>query len=345
MADLATFIPTRQQPTGPVETFSTERAAETVEREIADRGHRHDPAALRERRPRHGRHQPAQRRAARTRSSTRSTARPRPRPGTRSSRTSCGSATANAPNEILIRNPALMGPAGAGGRRPARRPRRGLRRHVPRAVPRRSTPTSARAGRPSARAIRPSPTATTRCWSAMPWPPAPATGAGSRSTARGADRVELEDARMRLGFLTAPLPRHAAHGGRRLGGRERLREPRDRLLAAGRGAERVATRAPRTSTSPTCPRRRASEIVDEVASHGLAISGLGYYPNPMHPDREVREAAIAHQKLVIEAAAKMGVPFFNTFMGGDAVEARRRQLGDGARGLARRSSSTPRRTA
>jgi predicted dehydrogenase len=35
MADLATFIPTRRQPAGPVETFSTERAAETVEREIA----------------------------------------------------------------------------------------------------------------------------------------------------------------------------------------------------------------------------------------------------------------------------------------------------------------------
>ena len=62
---------------------------------------------------------------------------------------------------------------------------------------------------------------------------------------------------------------------------------------------------------------RASEIVDEVASHGLTISGLGFYPNPMHPDRETREAAIAHQKLVIEAAARMKVPFFNTFMGGD----------------------------
>ncbi|MGZ8512135.1 MAG: Gfo/Idh/MocA family protein [Candidatus Limnocylindria bacterium] len=34
MADLHTFIPTRHQPTGPVETFSTERAADTVEREI-----------------------------------------------------------------------------------------------------------------------------------------------------------------------------------------------------------------------------------------------------------------------------------------------------------------------
>ena len=35
MADLATFIPTRRQPAGPVETFSTERAAETLERDIA----------------------------------------------------------------------------------------------------------------------------------------------------------------------------------------------------------------------------------------------------------------------------------------------------------------------
>jgi predicted dehydrogenase len=35
MADLATFIPVRQEPAGPVETFSTERAAETVARRIA----------------------------------------------------------------------------------------------------------------------------------------------------------------------------------------------------------------------------------------------------------------------------------------------------------------------
>jgi predicted dehydrogenase len=35
MADLATFIPTRRQPAGPVETFSTERSADTVDRAIA----------------------------------------------------------------------------------------------------------------------------------------------------------------------------------------------------------------------------------------------------------------------------------------------------------------------
>ena len=35
MADLATFLPQREQPKGPVETFSTERAGDTVQREMA----------------------------------------------------------------------------------------------------------------------------------------------------------------------------------------------------------------------------------------------------------------------------------------------------------------------
>ncbi len=34
MADLATFVKVRQQPAGPVETFSTERAANTIAREM-----------------------------------------------------------------------------------------------------------------------------------------------------------------------------------------------------------------------------------------------------------------------------------------------------------------------
>jgi len=63
---------------------------------------------------------------------------------------------------------------------------------------------------------------------------------------------------------------------------------------------------------------RANEIRAEIEGKGLAISGLGFYPNPLHPDPAVREPAIAHIKLVIEACRKMGVPFMNTFMGGDS---------------------------
>ncbi|MEA2653031.1 MAG: hypothetical protein QOI37_258, partial [Chloroflexota bacterium] len=62
---------------------------------------------------------------------------------------------------------------------------------------------------------------------------------------------------------------------------------------------------------------QASEIVDEITSKGLTISGLGYYPNPLHPDPEHRARVIAHLKDVITAAEAMGVPYVNTFMGGD----------------------------
>jgi sugar phosphate isomerase/epimerase len=63
---------------------------------------------------------------------------------------------------------------------------------------------------------------------------------------------------------------------------------------------------------------RAKEIVDEIASKGLSISGLGYYPNPLHPDPEHRKEVTDHLKAVMVAARKMGIPLVNTFMGGDA---------------------------
>jgi sugar phosphate isomerase/epimerase len=65
---------------------------------------------------------------------------------------------------------------------------------------------------------------------------------------------------------------------------------------------------------------QAREIVDEIEARGLTISGLGYYPNPLHPDPGHRETVIDHLKLVITAAEKMGVPVVNTFMGADAAK-------------------------
>lgn len=62
---------------------------------------------------------------------------------------------------------------------------------------------------------------------------------------------------------------------------------------------------------------RASEIVGDMTSHGLEISGLGYYPNPLNPDEEHRRTVIDHLKKVIVAAGKMGVPVVNTFIGAD----------------------------
>jgi sugar phosphate isomerase/epimerase len=65
---------------------------------------------------------------------------------------------------------------------------------------------------------------------------------------------------------------------------------------------------------------RASEIVDGINQKGLEISGLGYYPNPLHPDAEHRRTVIDHLKKVIAAASKMQVPVVNTFIGADRAK-------------------------
>jgi sugar phosphate isomerase/epimerase len=62
---------------------------------------------------------------------------------------------------------------------------------------------------------------------------------------------------------------------------------------------------------------RAKEIVDDLEQRDIEISGLGYYPNPLHPDADHRRAVAEHLMKVIAAAAKMGVPVVNTFIGAD----------------------------
>ncbi|GAB2575681.1 sugar phosphate isomerase/epimerase family protein [Spirosoma areae] len=49
--------------------------------------------------------------------------------------------------------------------------------------------------------------------------------------------------------------------------------------------------------------------------HHVSISGLGYYPNPLDPNREQAEFYREHLKKVIRTAAKLSVPVVNTFIG------------------------------
>ncbi|MET3595386.1 MULTISPECIES: sugar phosphate isomerase/epimerase [Mesorhizobium] len=63
---------------------------------------------------------------------------------------------------------------------------------------------------------------------------------------------------------------------------------------------------------------QAKDIAAELAGKGLTISGLGFYPNPLHPDQAHRGAVIDHLKKVIVLASRMGVSLVNTFCGGDA---------------------------
>ena len=149
---------------------------------------------------------------------------------------------------------------GADGSRPDRPPRR-CRPATSRGS---STPSALTSGPstrtwspgrpPPAPAIPRSRTATTRCSSATRSREAPARVAGSRSTAPGrpplptpSPRNPSDEARS----ADRALPRDAAHGGRRLDGRQRLRKHRDRLLAPLDRARPGGMPGRPTSTSPT----------------------------------------------------------------------------------------------
>ena len=57
-----------------------------------------------------------------------------------------------------------------------------------------------------------------------------------------------------------------------------------------------------------------------LQSKGVYISGLGYYPNPLDPDKAQSEVFIEHIKQIIRVAAKMKIPVVNTFIGRDPAK-------------------------
>lgn len=62
---------------------------------------------------------------------------------------------------------------------------------------------------------------------------------------------------------------------------------------------------------------KASEITSMSQSYGVAISGLGYYPNPLSPDQEEADVAVSHIQKVIDAASLLGIGQVNSFVGRD----------------------------
>jgi sugar phosphate isomerase/epimerase len=124
---------------------------------------------------------------------------------------------------------------------------------------------------------------------------------------------------MKLGFLTAPFPSSpladvadwaAANGFEML---EVCCWP------AGGGAARRYSGVSHIDVDGLSD-AQAKEIVDDLASRGLTISGLAYYPNPLHPDPEHRTEVADHLKKVIAAASKTGVGIVTTFIGSDQTK-------------------------
>lgn len=76
---------------------------------------------------------------------------------------------------------------------------------------------------------------------------------------------------------------------------------------------------------------QATAILKMLNAYDLAISSLGYYPNPLHPQPEHRDIVIGHLKKVIEAAALLEVPVVGTFVGKDKDKTVPQNLEDYAR--------------
>ncbi|HWX19302.1 MAG TPA: sugar phosphate isomerase/epimerase [Candidatus Binatia bacterium] len=62
---------------------------------------------------------------------------------------------------------------------------------------------------------------------------------------------------------------------------------------------------------------QADDVNSDCTRHGVNLSALGYYPNPLDPAPLVSKQAVDHFKRVILAAEKLGVQNANTFIGRD----------------------------
>src|SRR5437868_6669491 len=51
-----------------------------------------------------------------------------------------------------------------------------------------------------------------------------------------------------------------------------------------------------THLDVTQPEEQTGRVLDLVKKHGVAISGLGYYPNPLDPDEAHRRVVVDHLK-------------------------------------------------
>lgn len=59
------------------------------------------------------------------------------------------------------------------------------------------------------------------------------------------------------------------------------------------------------------------EIKELISDTGVEISSLGYYPNPLTPDRTAAKVYRDHIKKVIKASAELGINRMTTFIGRD----------------------------
>ncbi|MEM7694148.1 MAG: sugar phosphate isomerase/epimerase [Pseudomonadota bacterium] len=121
---------------------------------------------------------------------------------------------------------------------------------------------------------------------------------------------------MKLGFLTAPFEDTPLEAVAAWAGGNGFSALEVACWPASGGEKRRYAGTSHINVDGLTKETGAS-IIGMLEGHGVTISGLGYYPNPLHADAAHRDEVIAHLKMVITAAGTMGIGVVNTFLGGD----------------------------
>lgn len=120
---------------------------------------------------------------------------------------------------------------------------------------------------------------------------------------------------MKLGFVSAILPELDLEGVLKFAAAERFACVEAMCWPVGKAERKYAGV---THVDVTCLTQAGADDINALcARHGVALSGLGYYPNPLDPDPEVARGAVNHLKRLITAAPKLGLTNVNTFVGRD----------------------------
>lgn len=129
---------------------------------------------------------------------------------------------------------------------------------------------------------------------------------------------------MKLGFMTAALPMLTLEEIARWAGESGFGMLEIACWPAGKAERRYAGVS--HIDVATLDAAAAQRIAALMRDNGLAISSLGYYPNPISADPAHNAAAIAHLEKVIDAAALLEVEIVGTFVGADQTQSAAQNL-------------------
>lgn len=120
---------------------------------------------------------------------------------------------------------------------------------------------------------------------------------------------------MKLGFVSAILPELTLQEVLAFARDEHFAQVEIMCWPAGKAERRFAGVTHLEVNGFT--QGQAEEVNGLCRRHGVGLSSLGYYPNPLDPDPEVSRKATGHLKRVMLAAEKLGLRNVNTFVGRD----------------------------